>query len=89
MTLFNAHTLAILIISYKPFCFLESDLDPYLIQGTEAIAAVKRSGSHGHLYFHEIPHINSLLANQELRQKNNLKPHRLGSIRHTWPYNRP
>ncbi|XP_026326948.1 uncharacterized protein LOC113235467 [Hyposmocoma kahamanoa] len=67
----------------------ELDLDPYLIEGTEAIAAVKRAKGHGHLYFHEIPHINSLLANQELRQKNNLKPHRLGSIRQTWPYNRP
>lgn len=63
--------------------------DPYLLEGLEAIAAVKRSIKHGELYFHEIPHIESLLANQEERVKNNLKPHILGSIRHTWPYNRP
>ncbi|XP_059061872.1 uncharacterized protein LOC131854747, partial [Achroia grisella] len=64
-------------------------LDPYLLEGTEAIAAVEKSLLHGHLYFHDIPHINSLLANQELRINNRLQPHRLGSIRHTWPFNRP
>ncbi|CAH2979851.1 unnamed protein product [Chilo suppressalis] len=64
-------------------------LDPYLLEGSEAIAAVAKANSHGHLYFHEIPHIESLLENQELRIQNKLKPHRLGSIRHTWPYNRP
>lgn len=64
-------------------------LDPYLLEGSEAIAAVKRSARHGLYYFHDIPHIESLLANQELRIENNLKPHRIASIRHTWPYNRP
>ncbi|KAL0884063.1 hypothetical protein ABMA27_016088 [Loxostege sticticalis] len=64
-------------------------LDPYLLEGSEAIAAVTRANRHGHLYFHEIPHIESLLENQELRVRNQLKPHRLGSIRHTWPYYRP
>ncbi|XP_021183909.3 uncharacterized protein LOC110371831 isoform X1 [Helicoverpa armigera] len=64
-------------------------LDPYLLEGSEAIAAVQRSSRHGLLYFHDIPHIESLLANQELRIQNNLKPHRIGSIRQTWPYNRP
>ncbi|KAL4714490.1 hypothetical protein ACJJTC_017785 [Scirpophaga incertulas] len=63
--------------------------DPYLLQGSDAIAAVQKAEQHGELYFHEIPHIESLHANQELRVKNKLKPHRLGSIRHTWPYNRP
>ncbi|XP_045459736.1 uncharacterized protein LOC123670273 [Melitaea cinxia] len=63
--------------------------DPYLLEGSEAIAAVAKSTRHGHLYFHDIPHINSLIANQELRIKNNLKPHRIASIRKTWPYNRP
>ncbi|XP_022829387.1 uncharacterized protein LOC111358469 isoform X2 [Spodoptera litura] len=64
-------------------------LDPYLLEGSEAIAAVKRASRHGLYYFDDIPHIESLLANQELRIENNLKPHRLGSIRQTWPYNRP
>ena len=64
-------------------------LDPYLLEGSEAIAAVKRSARHGLYYFHDIPHIESLLANQELRIENNLKPHRIASIRQTWPYNRP
>ncbi|KAM3968060.1 uncharacterized protein ACR2FA_005141 [Aphomia sociella] len=64
-------------------------LDPYLLEGTEAIAAVQRANLHGHLYFHDIPHIDSLLANQELRINNKLLPHRLGSIRQKWPYNRP
>lgn len=64
-------------------------LDPYLLEGSEAVAAVKRASRHGLYYFDDIPHIESLLANQELRVENNLKPHRLGSIRHTWPYNRP
>ncbi|XP_050362725.1 uncharacterized protein LOC126781739 isoform X2 [Nymphalis io] len=63
--------------------------DPYLLEGSEAIAAVAKSTRHGLLYFHDIPHINSLLANQELRIQNNLKPHRIASIRQTWPYNRP
>ncbi|CAH2092151.1 unnamed protein product [Euphydryas editha] len=63
--------------------------DPYLLEGSEAIAAVVKSTRHGHLYFHDIPHINSLIANQELRIKNNLKPHRIASIRKTWPYYRP
>lgn len=62
--------------------------DPYLLSGSEAIAAVTRAKNHGELYFHDIPHIESLLANQQLRIKNNLKPHTLGSIRHTWPYYR-
>ncbi|KPJ12555.1 hypothetical protein RR48_06695, partial [Papilio machaon] len=64
-------------------------LDPYLLEGSEAVAAVRRADHHGHYFFHDIPHIESLLANQDLRVKNNLKPHRIGSIRHTWPYNRP
>lgn len=64
-------------------------IDPYLLEGTDAIAAVKRADKHGYLYFHDVPHIESLLANQEIRVKNNLKPHRIASIRHTWPYNRP
>ncbi|XP_026746738.1 uncharacterized protein LOC113508001 isoform X1 [Trichoplusia ni] len=63
--------------------------DPYLLEASEAVAAVKRADGHGVYYFHNIPHIESLLANQELRIKNNLKPHRIASIRHTWPYNRP
>ncbi|XP_063823322.1 uncharacterized protein LOC135073178 [Ostrinia nubilalis] len=63
--------------------------DPYLLEGSEAIAAVTRSNRHGNLFFHEIPHIQSLLENQELRISNQLKPHRLGSIRYTWPLNRP
>ncbi|XP_047989265.1 uncharacterized protein LOC125228652 [Leguminivora glycinivorella] len=63
--------------------------DPYLLKGSEAIAAVARARSHGVYYFHDIPHVTSLLANQELRAQNDLKPHRLGSIRHTWPFNRP
>lgn len=63
--------------------------DPYLLEGSEAIAAVKRASDHGPVYFHEFPHIESLLVNQELRVQNNLKPHRIASIRHTWPYNRP
>ncbi|XP_041973372.1 uncharacterized protein LOC121729050 [Aricia agestis] len=66
----------------------DTDNDPYLIEGTEAIAAVSKSRRHGMLYFHDIPHIESLLKNQELRIDNNLKPHRIGSIRHTWPYYR-
>nr|XP_032512017.1 uncharacterized protein LOC116766307 isoform X1 [Danaus plexippus plexippus] len=60
--------------------------DPYLIQGSEAVAASLRAPRGP--YFHEIPHIKSLLANQQLRIKNNLTPHRLASIRKTWPYNR-
>ncbi|KAJ2950488.1 hypothetical protein O0L34_g8732 [Tuta absoluta] len=64
-------------------------LDPYLLEGSEARIAVKRANDHGLYYFHDIPHIESLLANQELRLQNQLKLHRLGSIRHTWPYNRP
>ncbi|XP_031763247.1 uncharacterized protein LOC113523550 isoform X2 [Galleria mellonella] len=64
-------------------------LDPYLLEGTDAIAAVEKAYLHGHLYFHDIPHIESLLANQQLRINNKLQPHRLGSIRHTWPFNRP
>lgn len=78
--------------SYVTFIFpftVPDSLDPYLLEGSEAIVAVKRSSDHGLLYFHDIPHIESLLANQELRVKNNLKPHRIASIRHTWPYNRP
>ncbi|KAG6450776.1 hypothetical protein O3G_MSEX006772 [Manduca sexta] len=67
----------------------DSIVDPYLLEGSEAIAAVQRAKQHGNLYFHEIPHIPSLLANQELRAKNRLKPHLIASIRHTWPYNRP
>lgn len=63
--------------------------DPYLVEGAEAITAVKRADTHGHLFFHDIPHIESLLSNQELRTKNHLRPHRIASIRHTWPYNRP
>ncbi|CAG5056066.1 unnamed protein product [Parnassius apollo] len=69
---------------------LDNDFfDPYLLEGSEAVAAVQRSNRHGLLYFHDIPHIESLLANQYLRIKNNLKPNRIGSIRHTWPNNRP
>ncbi|XP_028041056.1 uncharacterized protein LOC114251073 [Bombyx mandarina] len=64
------------------------NFDPYLLEGSEAVAAVQRAKDHGHLYFHEIPHIQSLFENQELRVKNNLKPHIVGSIRHTWPFNR-
>nr|BAM19216.1 unknown secreted protein [Papilio polytes] len=64
-------------------------LDPYLLEGSEAVAAVRRADHHGHFFFHDIPHIESLLANQNLRVKNKLKPHRIGSIRNTWPYNRP
>ncbi|CAG9563232.1 unnamed protein product [Danaus chrysippus] len=60
--------------------------DPYLIQGSEAVAASLRAPRGP--YFHEIPHIKSLLANQQLRIKNNLTPNRLASIRKTWPYNR-
>ncbi|XP_039745876.1 uncharacterized protein LOC120623742 isoform X1 [Pararge aegeria] len=63
--------------------------DPYLLEGSEAVAAVMKSTRHGQLYFHDIPHIESLLANQDLRVKNNLKPHRIASIRQTWPFNRP
>ncbi|XP_023944340.2 uncharacterized protein LOC112050323 [Bicyclus anynana] len=63
--------------------------DPYLLEGSEAVAAVTKSTLHGHLYFHDIPHIDSLLANQEIRVQNNLKPHRIASIRQTWPFNRP
>ncbi|KOB67905.1 Uncharacterized protein OBRU01_19115 [Operophtera brumata] len=63
--------------------------DPYLLEGSEAITAVARAKSHGLLYFHDIPHIQSLFANQQLRIENNLKPHIVGSIRHTWPFNRP
>ncbi|XP_045492612.1 uncharacterized protein LOC123692033 isoform X1 [Colias croceus] len=62
--------------------------DPYFLQGSEALAAVEKARLHGKLYFHDIPHITSLLANQELRIKNNLKPNRIGSIRQSWPYNR-
>ncbi|CAG9090968.1 unnamed protein product [Plutella xylostella] len=64
-------------------------MDPYLLEGSEAVAAVQKAKLHGEFYFHDIPHIESLLANQELRSLNNLKPHRIASIRHTWPYNRP
>ncbi|XP_046978918.1 uncharacterized protein LOC124544426 [Vanessa cardui] len=67
----------------------ESSGDPYLLQGSEAVAAVARATRHGLLYFHDVPHIESLLANQELRIQNNLKPHRIASIRQSWPYNRP
>ncbi|XP_053600542.1 uncharacterized protein LOC128669631 isoform X2 [Plodia interpunctella] len=68
----------------------ESEIsDPYLLEGSEAIEAVQRANLHGNLYFHDIPHIMSLLENQQLRIKNQLKPHRLASIRHTWPYYRP
>lgn len=63
-------------------------MDPYLLEGSEAIAAVAKADDN-FPFFHLIPHIESLLENQELRVKNKLKPHRLGSIRHTWPYNRP
>ncbi|KAF9407505.1 hypothetical protein HW555_012495, partial [Spodoptera exigua] len=52
-------------------------LDPYLLEGSEAVAAVKRASRHGLYYFHDIPHIESLLANQEQRIENNLKPHRI------------
>ncbi|XP_073966121.1 uncharacterized protein [Choristoneura fumiferana] len=64
-------------------------VDPYLLEGSEAIAAVSRAQHHGLYYFHDIPHIASLLTNQELRVANHLEPHRIASIRHTWPYNRP
>ncbi|CAH2062915.1 unnamed protein product, partial [Iphiclides podalirius] len=64
-------------------------IDPYLLEGSEAVAAVRRAAHHGQFFFHDIPHIESLLANQDLRLKNNLEPHRIGSIRHNWPYNRP
>lgn len=64
-------------------------VDPYLLEGSEAIEAVARAKDNGFLYFHLIPHIESLMANQKLRIKNKLKPHRIGSIRHTWPYYRP
>ncbi|KAJ0179442.1 hypothetical protein K1T71_005154 [Dendrolimus kikuchii] len=77
---------------FQPILERRSDTGPfdhYLREGTEAIAAVKRADRHGHLFFQDIPHIESLLANQEIRVKNNLKPHRIASIRHTWPYNRP
>ncbi|CAB3236002.1 unnamed protein product [Arctia plantaginis] len=67
---------------------LSDSEDPYLLEGSEAIAAVEKACVHG-LYFHDIPHIKSLFANQALRVKNNLKPHRIASIRHSWPYNRP
>ncbi|XP_045520914.1 uncharacterized protein LOC123712041 isoform X1 [Pieris brassicae] len=63
-------------------------LDPYLLQGSEAILAIEKTKQHGELYFHDVPHIQSLLTNQQHRVENNLKPHRLGSIRHTWPFNR-
>ncbi|CAH0721579.1 unnamed protein product, partial [Brenthis ino] len=63
--------------------------DPYLLEGSEAVAAVVKAKHHGELYFHDIPHIPSLLANQDLRIKNNLEPHRIASIRKTWPFNRP
>lgn len=62
--------------------------DPYLLQGSEALSAVEKSKYNGELYFHDVPHIKSLLSNQQHRVKNNLKPHRLGSIRHSWPFNR-
>ncbi|GBP03685.1 hypothetical protein EVAR_2428_1 [Eumeta japonica] len=78
--------------TYRSALFLLADndsFDPYLLEGTEAIAAVKRADEHGQLFFQDIPHIESLLANQELRTKNKLKPHRIASIRHTWPFNRP
>lgn len=71
-----------------PFLAESETFDPYLLEGSEAVAAVQRAKDHGHLYFHEIPHIQSLFENQELRVKNNLKPHIVGSIRHTWPFNR-
>ncbi|XP_063380260.1 uncharacterized protein LOC134666884, partial [Cydia fagiglandana] len=64
-------------------------VDPYLVEGSEAVAAVGRARQHGVYYFHDVPHIESLLANQELRALNRLQPHRVASIRHTWPYNRP
>ncbi|XP_063636099.1 uncharacterized protein LOC134806705 [Cydia splendana] len=64
-------------------------VDPYLLEGSEAIAAVALARKRGVYYFHDIPHIESLLANQELRAQNRLQPHRVASIRHTWPYNRP
>ncbi|XP_045763854.1 uncharacterized protein LOC123866370 [Maniola jurtina] len=68
----------------------ESDQeDPYLLEGSEAVTAVIKSTRHGQLYFHDIPHIQSLLANQDLRVQNNLKPHRIASIRQSWPFNRP
>ncbi|CAK1551921.1 unnamed protein product [Leptosia nina] len=63
-------------------------LDPYLLEGSNAVAAVIKAKRHGELYFHDIPHIQSLLDNQELRIENHLKPHRLGSIRHSWPFYR-
>lgn len=64
-------------------------VDPYLLEGSEAITAVARAREHGVYYFHDVPHIASLLANQELRTLNDLRPHRVASIRHTWPFNRP
>ncbi|XP_050672718.1 uncharacterized protein LOC126970672 [Leptidea sinapis] len=63
--------------------------DPYLLEGANAIAAVEKARRHGLLYFHDIPHLESLLANQEHRIQNSLPPNRIGSIRHSWPFNRP
>ncbi|XP_063530778.1 uncharacterized protein LOC134741811 [Cydia strobilella] len=63
-------------------------VDPYLVLGSEAIAAVGRARQHG-VYFHDVPHVESLLALQRLRARLRLRPHRLASIRHTWPFNRP
>ncbi|XP_064074427.1 uncharacterized protein LOC113397512 [Vanessa tameamea] len=67
----------------------EAGADPYLVRGGAAARAAARARRRGALYFHDVPHIASLLANQELRIQNNLEPHRIASIRQSWPYSRP
>lgn len=66
----------------------ENEIDPYLLEGFEAVQALDRVIAHGELYHHEIPHVRALLANQKLRIKNGLHANKLGSIRLTSPWKR-
>ncbi|KAF7267318.1 hypothetical protein GWI33_019438 [Rhynchophorus ferrugineus] len=66
----------------------ESDYsDPFLLTGQEA----KNAASflyRKELFFDEVPHVRSLLKNQESRQLNGLSPMKLGSLRLVSPWNR-
>ncbi|XP_030767780.1 uncharacterized protein LOC115891466 [Sitophilus oryzae] len=61
--------------------------DPLLLTGQRA----KNAASYLYkkeLFFHEIPHVNSLLQYQDVRKRNGLVPVKLGSLRLASPWNR-
>ncbi|XP_069702499.1 uncharacterized protein [Periplaneta americana] len=66
----------------------DTEEDPLLLTGSQAVTVLNGLFGHGELFFDEVPHERALMRIQQERRVNGLDGHRLGSNRPESPFYR-